>query len=278
MPLSPSKKQERMMNIGPLQLVAIAFENPTFQGEILAELDAVRGRGVIRLIDLLFVYRDAAGDATVMTDTDLDEVDLSDYGSVLGPLAGLGNGNSAAATVSAADAVAGLTPDEIRDLVDGMEPNSALALVLFEHQWAGGLAEAIQEAGGSLIAQGILTRDVVLMVGGELAAIAEAEQVIAASEAVKGAVVLDTLAFTEAAEEAQALMADELVTSSIAAETVRTLMAAGVVDDGEIETAILALVEAGLLSPDLVADALDRADAAIGAVEEAFAAQATAEA
>lgn len=263
------------MNIGPLQLAAIAFENPDFQGRILAELDAVRGHGVIRLIDLLFVYRDAAGNATIMTDTDLEDVDLAEYGAVLGSLTGLDtNGTTEDVEVSAANAASGLSAEEIRALIAGMQPDTALALVLFEHQWAGGLADAVRDAGGSLIAQGMLTQDAVLMVGGELAAIAEAEQVMVAAEAVKGAVVLDTLAFTEAAEEAQALMTDEFVTSSIAAETVRTLMAVGVVDDGEIETAILALVESGLLSPDLVADALDRADAAIAAVETAFAAQA----
>jgi hypothetical protein len=267
------------MNIGPLQLAAIAFENPDFQGHILAELDAVRGRGVIRLIDLLFVYRDAAGNATIMTDTDLADVDLAEYGAVLSSLTGLdSNGTVEDVEVSAANAASGLSAEEIRALVAGMPPDTALALVLFEHQWAGGLAQAVRDAGGSLIAQGMLTQDAVLMVGGELAAIAAAEQVMAAAEAVKGAAVLDTLAFTEAAEEAQALMADELVTSSIAAETVRTLMAVGVVDDSEIETAILALVKSGLLSPDLVADALDRADAAIAAVEAAFVAQATAEA
>ncbi len=266
------------MNLGPLQLAAIAFENPDFQGHILAELDAVRGRGVIRLIDLLFIYRDAAGNITLMTDTDLDAVELSEYGAVLGPLAGLEDANHTPGEVSASDAATGLSPEDIRTLVDGLEPDSALALVLFEHRWAGGLAQAVRDAGGALVAQGMLTQDAVLMVGGELAAIAEAEQVMAAAEAVKGAAVLDTLAFTEAAEEAQALMADELVTSSIAAETVRTLMAVGVVDDGEIETALLALVESGLLSPELVADALDRTDAAIAAVEEAFAAEAMEEA
>jgi hypothetical protein len=267
------------MNIGPLQLAAIAFENPDFRGDILAELDAIQGRGIIRLIDLLFLYRDATGTIFLMTDSDLDGVDLSGYGHLLSQLTGMENSKTPAPDleIAASDTSTGLSPEEIRALVDGLAPKSALALVLFEHQWAGGLADAVRDAGGFLMAQGLLTQDAVLMVGSELAAIAEAEQVMAAAEAVKGAAVLDTLAFTEAAEEAQALMADELVTSAIAAETVRTLMAVGVVDDGEIETAILALVEAGLLSPDLVADALDRADAAIAAVEAAFAAQAMAE-
>lgn len=261
------------MKIGPIQFIAIGFENPNFRGQILDELDAIRGRGVIRLIDLLFVYRDAAGDITFMMDSDLDDAEASDYGSVLSSLVGLGEDTSGDIEVSASDTAFGLTPEEIRALVDGMEPDSALALVLFEHHWAGGLAEAVLDAGGHLMAQGILTRDAVLMVGSELAAIAEAEQVITATEAIKAATVLDTLAFTEAVEEAQALMADELMTASIAAQTVQSLVAVGVVDDSEIETAILSLVQDGLLAPDLVADALEQADAAMASLEAAFAAQ-----
>ncbi|WP_204141200.1 hypothetical protein [Halomicronema sp. CCY15110] len=265
------------MNIGPLQLAAIAFDNPTFKGEILAELDAVRGRGVIRLIDLLFIYRDATGDVTVMTDTDVEAADLADYGEVLSPLLGLGDSRAAEMNGTSVDHGYGLSLDEIRGVVAQMPPDSALALVLFEHRWAGGLAAAVREAGGQLLAQGILTREAVLMVGSELAAIAEAEQVIATTEALKGAAVLDALAFTEAAAEAEALMADELATSAMAAETLRTLIAAGVVDDTEIETAILALVAGGLLAPDLVADALDQADSIMAAIEETIAAQARAE-
>ncbi len=266
------------MHIGPLQLAAIAFENPTFKGEILAELDAVRGRGVIRLIDLLFIYREASGEVTVMTDTDVEAADLADYGDVLSTLLGLGESSAADMNGTSVDDGYGLSLEEIRGVVEQMPPDTALALVLFEHRWAGGLAESIREAGGHLLAQGILTREAVLVVGSELAAIAEAEAVIATTEAIKGAAVLDALAFTEAAEEAEALMADELVTSSIAAETLRTLMAVGVVDDTEIETAITSLIEAGVLSPDLVANALDQADAAIAAIADTRAAQSAADA
>ncbi|RZM76663.1 hypothetical protein [Leptolyngbya iicbica] len=265
------------MHIGPLQLAAIAFENPIFKGEILAELDAVRGRGVIRLIDLLFIYREASGDVTVMTDTDVEAEDLAAYGDVLSVLLGLGDSSAAEMNGTSVDDGYGLSLEEIRGVVDQMPPDTALALVLFEHRWAGGLAQAIREAGGHLLAQGILTREAVLVVGSELAAIAEAEAVIATTEAIKGAAVLDALAFTEAAAEAEALMADEMVTSAIAAETLRTLMAVGVVDDTEIETAILSLVEGGLLSPDLVADALEQADAALAAIAETQAAQQQAE-
>jgi uncharacterized membrane protein len=261
------------MKIGPIQFIAIGFENPDFRGQILEELDAVRGKGLIRLIDLLFVAKGRDGNVTIITDSDFDEADLSDYGDSLRTLAGLNGSNGGAGNVNAAPSAYGISPADVKSVLMQMEPGTAAAMVLFEHSWAGGLAEAVRDAGGSLLAQGMLTRDAVMMIGTEMSAIAEAEATIAAAEAVKGAAVLDTLAFVDAAEEAQALMADEAVTTSIAAETLRTLMAVGVVDDSELEPAVLSLVEAGLLSPDIVADAIVRADAAIAAVEDAFAAQ-----
>jgi hypothetical protein len=261
------------MKIGPIQFVALGFENPDFRGQILEELDAVRGKGLIRLIDLLFVLKDANGNAVGMTDSDFDDADLTNYGSTLKTLAGLNGSARGAAEVTATESAYGLNATDVTAVVAEMAPGTATALVLFEHVWAGGLAEAVRDAGGHLLSQGMLTRDAVLMIGAEVAAIAEAEYTIAAAEAVKGAAVLDTLAFTEAAEEAQALMADDTVTTSIAAESLRTLIAAGVVDDSELEAAILALVEADLLAPEAVAAALDKAEAALDAVEIAFASQ-----
>lgn len=118
------------MHIGPLQLAAIAFENPIFKGEILAELDAVRGRGVIRLIDLLFIYREASGDVTVMTDTDVEAEDLAAYGDVLSVLLGLGDSSAAEMNGTSVDDGYGLSLEEIRGVVDQMPPDTALALVL----------------------------------------------------------------------------------------------------------------------------------------------------
>ena len=258
------------MKIGPIQFIAIGFENPNFRGQILAELDAVRGKGLIRLIDLLFVAKGRDGNITIMTDSDFDEADLTDYGDSLRTLTGLNGSNGGTGNVKAAPSAYGISPADVESVLMQLEPGTAAAMVLFEHSWAGGLAEAVRNAGGSLLAQGMLTWDAVMMIGAEVSAIAEAELTIAAAEAIKGAAVLDTLAFVDAAEEAQALMADEAVTTAIAAETLRTLMAVGVVDDSELEPAILSLVDAGLLAPNAVANAITRADAAMADFEAAL--------
>jgi hypothetical protein len=56
------------------------------RGQILAELKEVRGRDVIRLLDLLFVARDEAGQVTAAELSDLPEEDRDRYGALLGRL------------------------------------------------------------------------------------------------------------------------------------------------------------------------------------------------
>ena len=40
---------------GPIQLLVIVFDNPSFHGKIRRELESVMEKGMIRLIDLLFM-------------------------------------------------------------------------------------------------------------------------------------------------------------------------------------------------------------------------------
>ena len=49
------------MNIGPVQMLILGFEDPKFTGEGLAELERLREAEVIRLVDLLAVWKDEDG-------------------------------------------------------------------------------------------------------------------------------------------------------------------------------------------------------------------------
>ena len=61
-----------------------------FRGEILPELDRLKDAGVIRLIDLIAVRKDAAGRVVVMTASDLDWEEATEFGAMIGGLLGLG--------------------------------------------------------------------------------------------------------------------------------------------------------------------------------------------
>jgi uncharacterized membrane protein len=53
------------MSIGPVQLLVLGFDDPDFQGEILAELDRLRSTDTVKVIDSVAVYKDAKGDVEV---------------------------------------------------------------------------------------------------------------------------------------------------------------------------------------------------------------------
>lgn len=143
------------MTIGPVQLVVIGFEGPTFQGEILAELDRLKAADVVRVIDALFVYRDDVGDVSILERSDLDPEDAAEVGAVVGGLIGLGAGgedgmaSGMVAGAEAAEAGAHLFSEEQAwDVAEDIPKDSAAAIVLLEHRWAIPLRDAVRRAGG----------------------------------------------------------------------------------------------------------------------------------
>ncbi len=278
------------MNIGPIQLVVVGFERTDrFRGEILRELEELRTGDVIRVLDLLFVMKDEAGNIISFEDTDLSQEEAIEYGTLLARMIGLNGAGSGkigagleAGSLATAENEYGLTEADIRGIADQIEPGSAAGLLLVEHVWAAGLKHAIRDAGGHMLAQGFLTPEALLMVGQELRAIVEAEAAIELAEAVKGAALLDALitidmaeAVKEAAIEdaAETVVAAELVKTVAVADAVQTLIVAGLIEDAAARDAVDALVDAGLLD----AGAVNQAEDAV-AQAEAVAAAAMAEA
>ena len=62
-------------DIGPVQLFVIHFERPEFKGRIAEELDALRRRGDVRIVDSIVVLKDAAGDMMTERWSDLEQTD-----------------------------------------------------------------------------------------------------------------------------------------------------------------------------------------------------------
>ena len=78
------------MSIGPIQIVAFGFERTDqFRGEVLEELANLRGRGLIRLVDLFLAIKDMTGDIVVAEMNDLTEEETVEFGRVIGKLLGL---------------------------------------------------------------------------------------------------------------------------------------------------------------------------------------------
>lgn len=253
---------------GPIQVFVIGFEKFKETGKILAELRRVRKRGVIRVVDLLFVQKDNQGFVSnAMHLTDLSETERQRLGAVAGGLIGLQTAGIQGALAGAeigAMAVAerdyGLSQDQLHDLADSIPNGSAAAILVIEHHWATALRYAIGEAGGVALAQAMISPTALVMVGAELNAMLEAETAIEEAEAVK---------YAAALEVAQVLADAELIEEIAIGEAADAVATALAVEDAAAEDVAETLVAADLIeeaamddAAEVVADALEAEEAA----------------
>ena len=234
------------MTVGPIQVLIFGFDRiDQFHGEVLTELTNLRGRGLIRLIDIFLAIKNEAGEVKAKTLNALTAEESVEFGKVIGKLLGLTEAqtaNMSAAliekTMAAASHSVGLDYPGIKKVVENLPAGKAFGVLMFEHTWAVPLRESIRRAGGIPIAQGFVTPEALVMVGKELRAIADAKRTIEVSESVKNAAILDTLATLEEAEA---------IKTAIAADVVRTLAVAEIIEDAALEEAIQVLAAAQLL-------------------------------
>jgi DNA-binding NarL/FixJ family response regulator len=254
-------KTRRALMTAPLQVIALSFSRDTgSEDRILAEVDRLRGRGVLRLLDMLFVAK--SQDGTIERLTIGDE---EDFGSLLAAVVPVTGGGPAVP----ADGLAAFDPVGARALADSLEPGTALAFLLVEHYWAGPLFDAIAETGGTLIGEGFLTAETELVVGAEVAAMEEAAEVIAQAQAEEVAAVLE--AAVARAEAAEAVAESQQIQSAAAAGAVRALITAGLVEEAAAHEAVTALTAAGLIvaaADQAAADAVAEDVATIEAADE----------
>jgi Family of unknown function (DUF6325) len=123
------------MGLGPIEVLEVGFPGNQFNGEILPELERLVEAGTISIIDGLFVVKDADGEVEFL---EFDQIDANDDAA---KLAGL------------IDQLDDLISDEdVAELAAGLEPDSAAAILVFEHTWAKPLRDAIVGSGGVLAA------------------------------------------------------------------------------------------------------------------------------
>lgn len=139
-------------------MLVVGFEDGKFEGKILAELKRLREHDVIRMVDLLLVTKDEAGDVAKVEHSDLTQAEAMEFGALAGALLGLGadgeEGAEAGALAGAAAAADGslLDDTEVWYLADSIPAGTTAAIALIEHRWAIPLRDAILDAGGETLA------------------------------------------------------------------------------------------------------------------------------
>ena len=123
----------QLEEMGPIDYVVIEWpgeQQPS--GEVAPLLADLADRGIIRLLDVAFLAKDA--DGTVAA------VEVSEFGEAFAEFEGASSGL--------------LGDDDLQEAAAALEPGTSAAVLLWENRWAAPVAVAIRRSGGQLVASG----------------------------------------------------------------------------------------------------------------------------
>lgn len=162
------------MALGPVQLLTVGFDEPNFTGAALDELKRLREHDIVRLVDLLVVAKDDDGNVTKVEIADRPE--LAEYGALVGAFLGLGAAGEEgmiAGAEAGAEAMADgkmYSEEDVWVLADQIPPGMTAAICVLEHRWAVPLRDAIEDAGGVVLADEWIHPEDLVRYGAEAAA------------------------------------------------------------------------------------------------------------
>lgn len=125
--------------LGPVDYMIVEWPAGTQpSGEGLKELANLSDRGLIRVLDLIFVTKGEDGTVAGLALADIDadgELDLMEFEGASSGLLG---------------------EDDYDDAADVLEPGASAAIMLYENRWARPFAEAVKATGAQLVARGAI--------------------------------------------------------------------------------------------------------------------------
>jgi hypothetical protein len=119
--------------LGPVEFLLLGFDGNRFNGAIAPALGDLVSDGLVRLLDVAVVMKDAEGETLILEMGELPQ----DVAEAIRALAGEDRG-----LMSEAD---------LQDVAHGLEPETTVAALLVEHLWAGRFAASVRAAGGELL-------------------------------------------------------------------------------------------------------------------------------
>jgi hypothetical protein len=130
--------------LGPVDYLVVEFPGNKMTGEGFPILLDLVDRGIIRILDLVFVRKDADGSVTVLQVADFDGDGELDLAAFQGASSGL------------------LDDDDITDAASVIEANSSAGVIIYENAWAAPFVAALRRGGAELVASGrVSTTDLV---------------------------------------------------------------------------------------------------------------------
>jgi hypothetical protein len=122
--------------MGPVDYLVVEFPGNRMTGEGFPLLVDLVDRGLIRILDLVFVRKESDGAITAVEIADFDGDGELDLAVFEGASSGL------------------LDEDDLADAGGILEPGSSAGILVYENVWAAPLASALRRGGGQLVASG----------------------------------------------------------------------------------------------------------------------------
>ena len=119
--------------MGPVEYLVVAFPGNQFRGEIVPALQELTKNGTIRIIDLVFIRKDADGTVTWEELSNIPVQEAAPFDDLDGEVDYL------------------LNQEDIMLEAEKLQLNSSAAALVFEHVWAIRLRDAVVNAGGRLV-------------------------------------------------------------------------------------------------------------------------------
>jgi hypothetical protein len=141
--------------MGPIDYLVIAWPGRQPTGEAAPLLVDLVERGIIRVLDLIFITKAEDGSIAGIEISEVGQ-EVEEFKVFEGVSSGL------------------LTDEDAAEAAEALDPGTSAALLLFENRWAAPFATAVRRSGGQLVASGRIPVQAVLAA---LDAIEESEAV-----------------------------------------------------------------------------------------------------
>lgn len=130
--------------LGPVDWIVVEFPGTKLTGEIAPVIADYVDRGLVKVLDLLFLKKDQDGNVEAFEASDLGVGEIGELRGYEKDLAMV------------------LSEKDVADLAETIEPGSSAAVLVWENLWAAPFVAAARRAGGQLVASGRIPAQVVL--------------------------------------------------------------------------------------------------------------------